>query len=196
MNETLLNWVILPLLIFLARFTDVSLGTLRIMFIARGKKKIAPLLGFFEVLIWLVAISQIMKNLNNVACYIAWAGGFATGNYVGILIEERIAIGLQVVRIITPKPAQALIATLREKGFGVTSLDAHGAIGDVNLLFTIIRRRDLKEISTLILEFDPMAFYSVEDIRSASEQFYGPVQTSGSSRTSWLNRLFPIRIGK
>lgn len=196
MNETLLNWVILPLLIFLARFTDVSLGTLRIMFIARGKKKIAPLLGFFEVLIWLVAISQIMKNLNNVACYIAWAGGFATGNYVGILIEERIAIGLQVVRIITPKPAQALIATLREKGFGVTSLDAHGAMGDVNLLFTIIRRRDLKEISTLILEFDPMAFYSVEDIRSASEQFYGPVQTSGSSRTSWLNRLFPIRIGK
>jgi len=196
MNETLLNWVILPLLIFLARFTDVSLGTLRIMFIARGKKKIAPLLGFFEVLIWLVAISQIMKNLNNVACYIAWAGGFATGNYVGILIEERIAIGLQVVRIITPKPAQALIATLREKGFGVTSLDAHGALGDVNLLFTIIRRRDLKEISTLILEFDPMAFYSVEDIRSASEQFYGPVQTSGSSRTSWLSRLFPIRIGK
>jgi hypothetical protein len=196
MNETLLNWVILPLLIFLARFTDVSLGTLRIMFIARGKKKIAPLLGFFEVLIWLVAISQIMKNLNNVACYIAWAGGFATGNYVGILIEERIAIGLQVVRIITPKPAQALIATLREKGFGVTSLDAHGALGDVNLLFTIIRRRDLKEISTLILEFDPTAFYSVEDIRSASEQFYGPVQTSGSSRTSWLSRLFPIRIGK
>jgi uncharacterized protein YebE (UPF0316 family) len=196
MNETLLNWVILPLLIFLARFTDVSLGTLRIMFIARGKKKIAPLLGFFEVLIWLVAISQIMKNLNNVACYIAWAGGFATGNYVGILIEERIAIGLQVVRIITPKPAQALIATLREKGFGVTSLDAHGALGDVNLLFTIIRRRDLKEISTLILEFDPTAFYSVEDIRSASEQFYGPVQTSGSSRASWLSRLFPIRIGK
>jgi uncharacterized protein YebE (UPF0316 family) len=190
------TWVILPLLIFLARFTDVSLGTLRIMFIARGKKKIAPLLGFFEVLIWLVAISQIMKNLNNVACYIAWAGGFATGNYVGILIEERIAIGLQVVRIITPKPAQALIATLREKGFGVTSLDAHGALGDVNLLFTIIRRRDLKEISTLILEFDPTAFYSVEDIRSASEQFYGPVQTSGSSRASWLSRLFPIRIGK
>ena len=93
------NWVILPALIFVSRIFDVSFGTLRIIFVSRGKRSIAPFLGFFEVLIWLLAISQIMQNLNNFACYIAYAGGFAMGNYIGMRIEEKLAMGTMIIRV-------------------------------------------------------------------------------------------------
>ena len=88
------KWVILPLLIFCARITDVSIGTVRIVFIAKGMRLWAPVLGFFEVLIWLVAISQIIKNLTNPVTFVAFASGFAMGNYVGLLIEHKLAMGL------------------------------------------------------------------------------------------------------
>ena len=94
-------WVTLPLIIFFSRICDVSLGTIRHVFISKGFRKIVPLLGFFEVLIWIIVVAQVMKNLNNIACYLAWAGGFATGTFVGLWIEEKLALGLQVIRIIT-----------------------------------------------------------------------------------------------
>ena len=102
------NWITLPLIIFFSRICDVSLGTLRHVFISKGFRKIVPLLGFFEVLIWIIVVAQVMKNLNNVACYLAWAGGFATGTYVGLWIEEKLALGLQVVRIITNQDSSEL----------------------------------------------------------------------------------------
>ncbi|GAE87820.1 hypothetical protein JCM21531_1220 [Acetivibrio straminisolvens JCM 21531] len=81
------------MLIFFSRIIDVTIGTIRIIFVSRGKKYLAPVLGFFEVLVWIVAISQVMQNLNNFACYFAYAAGFATGTFVGIIIEEKLAIG-------------------------------------------------------------------------------------------------------
>ena len=93
------SWIVLPVLIFMSRMCDVTLGTLRHIFMAKGFTKIVPILGFFEVLLWLIVIGQVMKNLNNVACYIGWAGGFATGTLVGMKIEEKLALGLQVIRI-------------------------------------------------------------------------------------------------
>jgi hypothetical protein len=98
-------WVVLPILIFLARVIDVSLGTLRIIFIARGRRKLAPLLGFFEVLIWIVVVSQVMQNLHSPLSFIAYAAGFATGNYVGMWIEDKLAIGTLIVRVIVPQEA-------------------------------------------------------------------------------------------
>jgi len=83
----------LPLLIFFARVCDVSLGTIRIIFISKGIKYLAPIVGFFEILIWLLAISQIMQNLTNPYYYIFYAGGFATGNLVGIILDEKLSIG-------------------------------------------------------------------------------------------------------
>ncbi len=161
------TWVILPLLIFSARVVDVSFGTLRIIFLSRGNKVIAPVLGFFEILIWLLAIGQIFRNLNNFLCYIAYAGGFATGNYVGIMIENKMALGMQVVRVITNRNADKLIEMLRSNGFGLTCVDGHGALGPVKVLFTLIRRRDLPRIISLIHEYNPKAFFSVEDVRMA-----------------------------
>ena len=120
------TYILLPLLIFLSRIIDVSLDTLRIVFISKGNKNVAPFLGFFEILIWLVAITRIMQNLDNITCYIAYAGGFATGNYIGLKIEERLAIGIQMIRIITQKSSTPLITELREKGFVLTSVIAEG----------------------------------------------------------------------
>ena len=93
----------IALLIFFLRIGDVSLGTIRIIFVARGNKFIAPLLGFFEVFIWVIAISNIIQHLDNWVNYVAYAGGFAAGNFIGMLIEERLAVGVSLVRIITKR---------------------------------------------------------------------------------------------
>ena len=168
-DSPVFTWGVLPLLIFLARVVDVSIGTIRIMLLSRNKKYLAPLLAFFEVLIWLLAIQQIFNHLNNVACYLAFAGGFAMGNFVGITIEEKLAVGLEIVRVVTKKDAAELIAFLKTKGYGVTSVDASGTTGKVNIIYTIINRRDHRTVIDIIHRFNPRAFYSVEDVKSVSE---------------------------
>ena len=127
------KWAILPLLIFSARIMDVTLGTMRIVFVSRELKYIAPVVGFFEVLIWLFAIRVIMQNLNNIFCYIAYGAGFAMGVFIGLHIEQRLAIGGSLIRIITRKDATELIRHLRSKGYGVTNMDAKGAEGKVHI---------------------------------------------------------------
>jgi len=137
------NWVIIPILICLARIIDVSIGTVRIIFVSKGMKYLAPLLGFFEVLIWLLAIGQIMQNLSNPLNYIAYATGFAMGNYVGIILENKIAMGIVSIRVITRLEASDLVNHLRERGLTVTSIDAEGNHGAVKVFFTIAKRKNL-----------------------------------------------------
>ncbi len=182
-ESTLFNWVLLPLLIYLSRIVDVTLGTMRIISLSRGLRKLAPILGFIEILIWLMAIRQIFSHLNNPVCYIAYAGGFATGIYTGMWIEHRVAMGFRVIRIITRYDAVKLIAALREKGFGLTVVDGEGNNGPVKILFTLVKRRDIPEISSLIHHYNPKAFFSIEDIRSA-EQAILPMNT-GAGRNFW-----------
>nr|HPH75644.1 DUF2179 domain-containing protein [Bacteroidales bacterium] len=141
LNTEIVNYLLLPLFIFLARIFDVSLGTLRIIFVTKGMRIIAPLVGFFEVLIWLLAISRIMQDLDNWVSYIAYAGGFATGNFVGMYLEERLAIGHEMIRVITRKDATSLIEKLRDMGYGVTSVKAEGIEGEVAIIYIIARRR-------------------------------------------------------
>jgi uncharacterized protein YebE (UPF0316 family) len=147
---------------------------MRIVFVARGNRVLAPVLGFFEILIWLLAIGQIFRNLNNVFCYLAYAGGFATGNYVGMVLEEKLAMGFQVVRIITRKDASQLIEFLKNAGFGVTTIDGQGATGPVKIVFSIIRRKDQPKVLRAIQEKNPNAFFSVENIQSASAGIFPP----------------------
>ncbi|MDA3928972.1 MAG: DUF2179 domain-containing protein [Prolixibacteraceae bacterium] len=165
------NWFIyglLPLLIFLARVTDVTMDTLRIVFVTRGNKIVAPILGFFEIFIWLMAITRIMANLDNFATYIAYALGFAVGNYVGLLVEEKLAIGTQLIRIITNADASHLINNLREKGFGATAIDAEGKNGLVHVIFVVTKRKIVHQVIGVLNHFNPKAFYSIEDVRSVS----------------------------
>lgn len=171
-NPDVYAWIVLPLLVFGARVLDVTLGTLRIIFIARGRRKLAPLLGFFEVLIWIVVVSQIMQNLHSPLSFIAYAAGFATGNYVGMWIEDKLAIGTLIVRIIVPQDASSLMTRLHDAGYGVTSIDARGTLGAVTLVYTVVKRKDLYEVMTIIQETHPKAFTSVEEVRSTHEGIF------------------------
>jgi uncharacterized protein YebE (UPF0316 family) len=168
-DNPVFRWGILPFLIFCARILDVSIGTLRIAYIARGQKIIAPVLGFFEVILWLVAIVQIFKHLNNAAAYIAYAGGFAAGNYVGMYLEQKLAIGMQIVRIITRLNARELAEHLISSGYSVTRVDAQGSRGPVEIIFSLIKRRDLPNVIRAINQYNPNAFYTVEDVQLARE---------------------------
>jgi uncharacterized protein YebE (UPF0316 family) len=161
--------------IFLAEVCVVTCGTLRIIFVSKGRKSLAPLLGFVEVSLWLFAIGQIMQNLGEPVCYLAFAGGFAAGNYLGILIEEKLAIGTSVVRIITRREASSLIEGLKTAGYGVTSVDAQGATGPVQVVFTIVRRKALEDVLAIVKRFDRKAFYSVDDLQAAGEGIFPQV---------------------
>jgi uncharacterized protein YebE (UPF0316 family) len=168
-DSGLFNYLVLPLLIFFARVVDVTLGTIRIILVSKGKKLIAPILGFFEVLLWILAISRIMQNLDNYFNYIAYAGGFAAGNFIGMYLEEKIAMGVMIVRVITQKPANILIDKLNSLGYGVTSVDARGAKEDVNIIYTVIHRNEMKRVIEIIKHYNPKAFFSVEDVRYVNE---------------------------
>ncbi|MFH1479485.1 MAG: DUF2179 domain-containing protein [Candidatus Omnitrophota bacterium] len=170
-DSSLFQWVVLPILIFFARVTDVSLDTIRILLISRGKKNIVPFLGFVQVIIWLFAIRQVFLNLSNIACYISFAGGFAAGTWVGMIIEEKLAIGIQVIRVITRKDATQLVEFLKDQGYGVTSVDGQGVSGKVNIIYTILKRQDMPKAVDTIKRFNPKAFYTIEDIRTVSDTF-------------------------
>ncbi len=168
-NPGFFHWVLVPLFIFMARIGDVSISTIRTILMLGGKRQIAPLLGFFESLIWLVAISQILQNIGNIVSYLAYPAGFATGIYIGMIIEEKLAIGKVIVRVITQKDAAELIAALKEQGFGLTILDAEGAYGKVDVIFTITKRKNLPRLRELIAKFNPKAFYTIEAVRYVNE---------------------------
>jgi uncharacterized protein YebE (UPF0316 family) len=164
MNSPYFDYIILPLLIFLMRICDVSLDTMRIIFMTKGYRKIAPIIGFFEVLIWIMAITRIMANLNNWATYIAYAAGFATGNYFGMLLDEKLAIGHELIRVITKVESGGLADLLRNSGFGVTSVKANGMHGEVGVLYIIVNRKNLKKAVSIIEQHTPNAFYTIENI--------------------------------
>ena len=168
-DSNVYTWVILPLLIFLARVTDVSLDTLRIIFINRNFRYCAAITGFFGVLIWLMVIRQIFQRLDNPLCFVAYAAGFAAGNFIGIILENRISIGKVIVRTITRMESEDLVAFLRSSGYGVTVIDAEGTTGPVKVIFTVAERSDIGRIVETIKKYNPNAFYSVEDVRFVSE---------------------------
>jgi uncharacterized protein YebE (UPF0316 family) len=138
--------------------------------VARGNKVFAPILGFFEVLIWIIVIGSIMQNIDNWVNIIAYAAGFATGNYVGLLIEERIAMGIVRVQIITKKPANKLITKLIKEKYGITYHEARGSNGNVNIIYSIVNRKKLKKLIYSIRSMNPNAFYTVEDVKFVSNE--------------------------
>jgi len=176
------SYVILPLLVFFARITDVTLGTIRIIFTSRGKRNVAPLLGFVEVFIWVSVIAEITKGAHNVVAYLAYAAGFATGTFIGMWIEERLAIGNLVVRAILPEAQSGLVNKLREAGFGVTSVNAQGGKGPVKLVYTIVSRKDLPNVIGTIHATYPKAFFTVEELRSVEQGIF-PVRAAPAQDT-------------
>lgn len=164
-DSALFTWVILPLLIFLSRITDQSIGTLRLIFLSKGYKLLAPTLGFFEVIIWLLAVTQIFKQLDNFLYYIVYGLGFAAGNYLGMTIEEKLSLGNVVVRIIPKKDTTDLVNHLSEAGYGITRVGAEGSRGPVDIILTIIPRKRLINLINIITQYNPNAFFTVEDVK-------------------------------
>ena len=193
-NTTMYTWIVLPLLIFMARVLDVSLGTVRVIFISRGLKYLAPIVGFFEIIIWLLAIGQIMQNLSNPACYIAYAGGFAMGNFVGICIAEKLSLGLVMIRVVTKMDATPLVEFLKTENYGVTSVDGHGTSGEVKVVFTIVPRREVDSVVELIKKFNPHAFYSIEEVGLVEKGIF-PMRKNWRN-FNMLGFLRPFRKGK
>lgn len=189
-DSELFRWVILPILIFIARTMDVTLGTLRNVFISKGFRNIVPFIGFLEVSIWLISIRQVMQHLDNPVCYIGFAGGFAMGTYVGLIIESRLALGLQVLRIITASNWEPLVNALQKLDLGITLIDGQGSKGPVKILFTIVKRKDIGTVRELIREVNPHAFYSIEDIRIANQGVFPKKSVSGS-KMDYIRNIFP-----
>jgi len=181
LSSELYAYAILPLFIFLARICDVTLGTIRIIMVSRGNRAVAAALGFFEVIIWLVAVAQVLGNLNNITSYLAYGAGFAMGNFLGISLENRMALGVQAVHIITESNMQVLSMILREEGFGVTNLEANGLKGHMDFLYVITPRKRSKEVLSIVKEFDKHAFISISDVRSSQAGFPSAV----SKHTFW-----------
>jgi uncharacterized protein YebE (UPF0316 family) len=180
-DQNLYQWLILPLSIFIARILTETLGTLRIMFVSRSNRLIAPILGFFEALLWILIISQVIQNLENALCYIAYAGGFAMGIFLGMAIENRLALGVVMVQVITRKNTTKLQRSLRAHNYGFTKIGGRDIDGRENILFIVSRRKELPEVIKIIKEFNPCAFFSVEDIRGLNEGNYPLVQRKEQS---------------
>lgn len=168
------SYAVLPLLIFFARIVDVSLGTIRIIFVSKGFKFLSLVLGFFEVLIWLLAINQIWANIANIWLYLAYAGGFAAGTYIGIWLDEKICVGNAMIRIIIRKNSRRLINEFRKNNYKMTIISGQSGEEEVGvkIILSVVKRKDLRKIFKLIKKVNPKAFFTVEDIRNVRKNHY------------------------
>jgi uncharacterized protein YebE (UPF0316 family) len=188
-SEEIFSYLILPLLIFLARICDVSISTIRIIYMLGGRRYASTILGFFEAFIWLMAIRQIFQHLDNWVCYVAYPAGFASGIFVGLIIEERIAYGKVIVRIITRKDVTILIQFLNANGFRYTKVIAEGHEGHENLVFTVLQRERLDDLLTKLKEILPSAFYTIEKVKAAAESGALPEERGGLKLYTWLRGI-------
>jgi uncharacterized protein YebE (UPF0316 family) len=185
-SSDIFSFLILPLLIFLARICDVSINTIRIIYMLGGRRLTATLLGFFEAFIWLLVIREIFKHLDNWLCYVAYPAGFACGIFVGMIIEEKIAYGKVIVRIITRKDVTQLIQYLNMQHFRFTKVNAEGPDGNETLVFTVLERERLDELLNKLKELIPTAFYTIEKVKAAAESGALPEERGGLRIFTWL----------
>jgi uncharacterized protein YebE (UPF0316 family) len=162
---------LLCLLIFWLRICDVTLGTVRTVSIVKGYLGIAVALGFFEVMIWILAVSQVIIRIHeSIFLALAFAGGFAAGNAVGILVERRLAMGTSVVRILSTIHGDRIAAALREDEHDVTVFNGEGPDGPITLVYAVAPRRRTQQMLQLARSIDPELLYVSEP---AHESFRG-----------------------
>ena len=159
-------------MIFFIRIVDVGLATIRLIFISRGIRVVSAILGFIEVLVWLVAVSQIMQNLHSPIYYIAYAAGFGMGNFVGVSIERKLSYGNRIVTVITRRDSTSLLQALKHLGHGITVVGGEGESGPVKIIFSVVKKKQVFKVIETVKKFNPNAFYTVEDIRTVNEDSY------------------------
>lgn len=181
--ETLFALPYGPVLIFALRIVDVSLGTVRLMITVRGHRGWAALAGFLEVLIWIVAVGSALQHLDSAYHVVAYAGGFATGNYVGIVLENALALGTVVVRAIIPNEDGGTTAQeLRREGYTVTEVDGRGRDGPVDVLNIVVARRYAPSVIEAIEQQGPRSFITVEELRTTDRGSLRPSDRRAAGR--------------
>ena len=165
--------VVGALLIFFLRLINYAMDTLRIMLTMRDKKALSWILGFFESILFVVVMGAVLDDLDNVLKVVAYAGGFATGNVVGMLIEKRLAIGYSHISIISRGLGKEIAQALRAHDFAVTEIPAYGRDGKVTLLNCSVQRKLSSDIEKLALEQDPEAFITIEDVVPRQRGYWG-----------------------
>lgn len=182
------NPILFSLVIFLARITDVSLGTVRTILVFRGYRLISAITGFLEVLIWLMAASQVFHNLTEWYLILSYASGFATGNMVGIWLESKLAMGTEIIQIISQDPKIPLAKRLRENHYHVTEIPAKTENDiPVEIVLLVEKRRVTPKLLKLVQEIDPEAFYTVETAKGIYEGHR--VKYRKDTPQSWMNLL-------
>lgn len=161
------------LVIMLMRIVDVSLGTFRMIMVVQAKKYIAGIIGFFEVLMWIFAMRYIVNNMDEIINLIGYAAGFSIGNMLGITLEEKLALGYVQLNIISKNFSKQIAEMMRKSQYGVTLLPAQGNSGEVNLLVTIIRRKDVRIVMTMIEEIDKDSFITLQHSRPFRGYIHG-----------------------
>jgi uncharacterized protein YebE (UPF0316 family) len=151
------------LIIFGLRIGDVSLGTLRTLFTVQGKKTLAPIVGLFESLIWVIAIREVFAHLDNPWNVAGYAGGFATGTYVGIMLEQKLAIGFHQIYLISRHYTDEIADSLRRNLFGVTIIPGEGGAGGTAIITSLIKRSRLKEFQKIVDGIDSTASISIQN---------------------------------
>jgi uncharacterized protein YebE (UPF0316 family) len=165
-----------PIVIFFLRISDVSLATIRMLLMVRNNKVLVPILAFFEVSIWVFAVATVVQHLSSPWHLLGYAGGYATGNVVGMLIEERLAIGLATVRTMVKEGGATLAASLRESGFAVTEMAGKGRDGNVEVLYSVIRRRRVTPYVRMVNTSAPDSFVVVEEPRGVHRGWLFPLR--------------------
>jgi uncharacterized protein YebE (UPF0316 family) len=154
-----------PVAVFLLRATDVTMATMRMLLIMRGRRLLAPAIGFVEILIWIAAIGIVVQHLTSPLHVIGYAAGFAFGNYLGLRLEERLAIGLATVRTVVRTGGAQLAAELRDAGMGVTETIGQGREGPVEVLYSVIPRREITRCLSIIEGGSEDSFVVVDEPR-------------------------------
>lgn len=170
---------LISLAIFLARLADQSIGTMRIIFLMRGRRAVSGILGFFESTIWLLAVSQVVTNIDEPLKVVAFAGGFGAGTALGGTVERWLAIGKGVLRVVAPFDSPQASVALRQAGFAVTDLNAEGRNGPVRVAFTVVPRKRKEEALEIVRTVNPAAFVTFEDVETPS---------LAARRASWLRK--------
>ena len=159
-------------LIFSLRVMDMSLDTLRVLFMMRDRKVMVWMLGFFQALIFVTAIASVLSGLDNPLKILGYAAGFATGNVVGMLIEGRLAIGHVHISVVSSRWGAAITEKMRAEGFAVTEIPARGKDGMVTLINCSVLRKNVKNVHKIVQEVDPSAFITAENVRPVRRGYW------------------------
>lgn len=175
------DFVFLPLMIFVARVSDVTLATVKLMFVVNNARKIAAFLGFFEALITILALSRIMQDASNMAAYVMYAAGFAAGTYIGMRIEEKLAYGSVVIRVISKKIPDSLLEYLASNQHRYSMVDANDQSGNTQILFTVCKRSRVSAFLKNLESTAPEALYTIEGLKQVSHDLLPEQQKKAPS---------------